>query len=161
MRRIDNVYALDTIPDAFAKSKEGHVVGKLVVNVTAQSVRAPEKYDLVVYGSSPAGIAAAVAGGRLGLKVGLFEPLPMIGGMGAAGNLALNDGGNGAHTGIALEFAKSKAMVFQRDPSLLIPNPGPGNIPQNAGRCSCHGRLLGCRLTAATTTTTETELAIH
>ena len=41
-------------------------------------------YDVVVYGSSPAGIAAAVAAGTLGLSVALYEPLPMIGGMGAA-----------------------------------------------------------------------------
>jgi flavin-dependent dehydrogenase len=52
-------------------------------------------YDVIVYGSSPAGIAAAVASGTLGLKVALYEPLPMIGGMGAAGNLALNDGSKG------------------------------------------------------------------
>ena len=51
------------------------------------------QFDVVVYGSSPAGVAAAVAAGRLGMRVALYEPLPMIGGMGAAGNLALNDGG--------------------------------------------------------------------
>ena len=63
-------------------------------------------YDVVVYGSSPAGIAAAVAAGRLGLRVALYEPLRMLGGMGAAGNLALNDGGLGAErTGLALEFS--------------------------------------------------------
>ena len=53
----------------------------------------PVDFDVVVYGSSPAGIAASVVAGLQGLKVALFEPLPMIGGMGAAGNLALNDGG--------------------------------------------------------------------
>jgi hypothetical protein len=62
-------------------------------------------FDVVVYGSSPAGIAAAVAAGRLGMKVALLEPLKMIGGMGAAGNLALNDGGTTAEkTGLALNF---------------------------------------------------------
>ena len=50
-------------------------------------------YDVVVYGSSPAGIAAATLAGLQGLHVALYEPLKMIGGMGAAGNLALNDGG--------------------------------------------------------------------
>lgn len=39
-------------------------------------------WDVVVYGSTPAGIAAAVAAGQLGMKVAVFEPLPMIGGMG-------------------------------------------------------------------------------
>ena len=62
-------------------------------------------YDVVIYGSTPAGIAAAVVAGNHGLRVGLFEPLKMIGGMGAAGNLALNDGGVGAEkTGVALNF---------------------------------------------------------
>ena len=63
-------------------------------------------HDVVVYGSSPAGIAAAVAASTLGLSVALYEPLPMIGGMGAAGNLALNDGGLAAErTGLALNFS--------------------------------------------------------
>ena len=45
-------------------------------------------YDVVVYGSTPAGIAAATAAGHLGMRVAIYEPLKMIGGMGAAGNLA-------------------------------------------------------------------------
>ena len=51
------------------------------------------EFDVVVYGASCAGVAAAVAAGQLGMKVGLYEPLPMIGGMCAAGNLALHDSG--------------------------------------------------------------------
>jgi NADPH-dependent 2,4-dienoyl-CoA reductase/sulfur reductase-like enzyme len=63
-------------------------------------------HDVVVYGSSPAGIAAAVAASTLGMSVALYEPLPMIGGMGAAGNLALNDGGMAAErTGLASRSA--------------------------------------------------------
>eukprot|EP01050_Picozoa_sp_SAG11_P018182 SAG11_NODE_2708_length_3062_cov_1.659804_3_plen_318_part_00 len=70
-------------------------------------------YDVVVYGSSPAGVAAATTAGMLGLKVVVYEPLPMIGGMGAAGNLALNDGGNGAeHTGLALNFTRANAEWY-------------------------------------------------
>eukprot|EP01052_Picozoa_sp_SAG31_P050103 SAG31_NODE_11286_length_1046_cov_1.178458_2_plen_95_part_00 len=38
-------------------------------------------FDVLVYGSTPAGIAAATAAGQLGMKVAVFEPLPMIGGM--------------------------------------------------------------------------------
>lgn len=45
---------------------------------------AQHTWDVVVYGSSPAGIAAATAAGELGLRVALYEPLEMIGGMGAA-----------------------------------------------------------------------------
>ena len=36
-------------------------------------------YDVVVYGSSPAGIAAATAAGQLGMSVAVYEPLHMIG----------------------------------------------------------------------------------
>ena len=51
-------------------------------------------FDVVVYGSTPAGIAADTAAGQLGMHVTLFEPLGMIGGMGAAGALGLhNEGG--------------------------------------------------------------------
>jgi heterodisulfide reductase subunit A-like polyferredoxin len=38
-------------------------------------------FDVVVFGSTPAGIAAATAAGQLGCTVALYEPLPMIGGM--------------------------------------------------------------------------------
>ena len=67
-------------------------------------------YDLIVYGSTPAGIAAAVAAAELNISVGLYEPLPMIGGMGAAGNLALHDGGAG--TGLSLKFAELNAEWY-------------------------------------------------
>eukprot|EP00756_Hemistasia_phaeocysticola_P046421 Hpha_TRINITY_DN20201_c0_g1::TRINITY_DN20201_c0_g1_i1::g.168252::m.168252 len=72
-------------------------------------------YDVVVYGSSPAGIGAATAAGRLGLRVAVFEPLKMIGGMGAAGNLALHDGNeelNKRLTGIAWEFSMLNAEYY-------------------------------------------------
>jgi len=78
----------------------------------ATALSAPD-YDVVVYGSSPAGIAAATAAGTLGLNVALYEPLKMIGGMGAAGNLALNDGGTEAeHTGLARDFTERNAKAY-------------------------------------------------
>ena len=77
---------------------------------------ADNDYDLIVYGSSPAGIAAAVAAGQLGLSVALYEPLPMIGGMGAAGNLALNDGGmNAERTGLAKKFSLINGKHYYND----------------------------------------------
>ena len=138
---------LDTIPDAFAKSKEGHVVGKLVVNVTAQVYAAPEKYDLVVYGSSPAGIAAAVAGGEAWPQSGIVRASANDWWHGAAGNLALNDTVTVLSIlGLlwSLQRKMHATMVFQRDRSLLIPQilcQPRQNIPQNAVRGSCHGHL--------------------
>lgn len=65
----------------------------MVVVAVAAAAASPPEFDVVVYGASCAGVAAAVAAGQLGMKVGLYEPLPMIGGMCAAGNLALHDSG--------------------------------------------------------------------
>ena len=85
----------------------------LILGILAAASPAAYNYDVVVYGSSPAGVAAATAAGRLGLKVALYEPLPMIGGMGAAGNLALNDGGQSAErTGLAREFALRNGAAY-------------------------------------------------
>ena len=82
------------------------VIAVVVACASARSgVVSNVDYDVVVYGSTPAGIAAAVVAGSHGLRVGVFEPLKMIGGMGAAGNLALNDGREAAEkTGVALNF---------------------------------------------------------
>jgi ribulose 1,5-bisphosphate synthetase/thiazole synthase len=77
---------------------------------SSSAATAATDYDVVVYGSTPAGIAAATAAARLGMRVALYEPLPMIGGMGAAGNLALHDGGAGS--GLALEFCMLNAAYY-------------------------------------------------
>ena len=47
------------------------------LTVLALATAAAPTYDVVVYGSTPAGIAASVSAGTLGLKVALFEPLKM------------------------------------------------------------------------------------
>lgn len=53
----------------------------LICSFLAAASSVTKDYDVLVYGSSPAGIAAAVTAGLQGMKVGLFEPLKMIGGM--------------------------------------------------------------------------------
>ncbi len=81
-------------------------------------------YDVIVYGSSPAGIAAATAAGHLGMNVALYEPLKMIGGMGAAGNLALNDGGVAAErTGLARNFSLLNAQHYGLPEGTEVPHP--------------------------------------
>jgi len=53
-------------------------------------------FDVVVYAANPAGIGAAIAAADNGThKVALFEPLNMIGGMGAAGGVGLMNQGCG------------------------------------------------------------------
>lgn len=76
-------------------------------------------YDVVVYGATPAGIAAATAAGHLGMSVALYESLPMIGGMGAAGNLAMHDGAGKTTLaqpgGLAQNFSMLNAAHYNVD----------------------------------------------
>ncbi len=50
-------------------------------------------YDIVVYGATPGGIAAAITAARAGpsLKIALIEPTYFIGGMSTGGGLGLRD----------------------------------------------------------------------
>jgi hypothetical protein len=80
-----------------------------VVPAKTDDREAAVDFDVLVYGSTPAGIGAATAAGQLGMKVGVFEPLGMIGGMGAAGALGLHDEG-GIH---GIRGGGGLAMVWQ------------------------------------------------
>jgi hypothetical protein len=63
-------------------------------------------YDLVIYGGSSAGIAAAVQAKRMGIKAVVIEPTFRIGGL-TTGGLGQTDIGNKeAYGGIALEYYK-------------------------------------------------------
>jgi hypothetical protein len=111
-------------------------------------------WDVVVYGSSPAGIAAASAAGQLGLKVAVYEPLGMIGGMGAAGFLALHDGGMTAITGLAYNFTLlngeyyGKANTPVQQPESFVSN---ASFYRMLGDAGVTHIKLDCRATAATT----------
>ena len=84
----------------------------------------PQPADWLTRGALGAGIAAATAAGHLGLRVAVFEPLKMIGGMGAAGNLALNDGGNVAEkTGLALNFTLLNAQHYGLPAGQIVSHP--------------------------------------
>ncbi|HUU54049.1 MAG TPA: FAD-dependent oxidoreductase [Armatimonadota bacterium] len=52
--------------------------------------QSPDAYDLFVYGASPAGLGAAIAAARQGLRVLVAEPLGQIGGM-VTGGLSRTD----------------------------------------------------------------------
>ncbi|MBB5438156.1 hypothetical protein HDC92_001831 [Pedobacter sp. AK017] len=54
------------------------------------SSSAETNYEIVVYGATPSGIAAAVAAAREGKKVALIEPLNIVGGM-MSGGLSFSD----------------------------------------------------------------------
>ena len=115
-------------------------------------------YDVVVYGSSPAGIAAAVAAGHLGLRVALYEPLEMIGGMGAAGNLALHDGGVEAErTGLARNFSLLAGAHYKLPHGTQVPQPesfvSEATFYQMLSAARVSTIKLGCVLTSAEAST--------
>ena len=71
--------------------------------------------DLVVYGSSPAAISAAVQAKRMGISCVIVSPETRIGGL-TTGGLGQTDIGNkSAFGGIALEFYRAVATYY-RDP---------------------------------------------
>ena len=61
-------------------------------------------YDLVIYGGTPAGIAAAVQAVRLGMKPVIVEPSNRLGGLSSGGLGDTDFGDKSAIGGLALEF---------------------------------------------------------
>ena len=77
--------------------------------------------------------------------------------MGAAGNLALNDGGNGAeHTGLALEFSRENARHYGLPDGSVVAHPesfvAEATFHKLLADAGVTDVFLDCRLTAATTT---------
>ena len=63
-----------------------------------------ERWQLAIYGATPAGIAAAVQAKRMGLKVVVVEPSWRIGGLTTGGLGQTDIGSKSAFGGIAVEF---------------------------------------------------------
>ena len=80
------------------------------------SPRAAQEADLVIYGSSPAALAAAIQARRMGKTAVIVSPETRIGGL-TTGGLGQTDIGNkSAFGGIALEFYRAVAAHY-RDPA--------------------------------------------
>jgi hypothetical protein len=82
---------------------------------TARAV-AQEPYDVVVYGGTSGGVAAAVQAARMGKSVVLIEPGSHIGGLTSGGLGATDIGNKGAIGGISREFYQRVRRHYQ-DPS--------------------------------------------
>jgi hypothetical protein len=79
---------------------------------------AGDSYDVVIYGATPTGIAAAVAASREGARVVLVEPTKWIGGMVTGGLSSTDKGREETIGGIAREFF-TRAAERYHDPKLL------------------------------------------
>jgi hypothetical protein len=78
---------------------------------------AVEEYDVVVYGGTAGGVAAAVQAARLGKRVVLIEPGKHLGGMTSGGLGATDIGNKAAIGGIAREFYQLVRKHYADDAS--------------------------------------------
>ena len=118
MKKLVFVCATQVVAAAFAATTESPAV---------------QTSDLVVYGSSPAAISAAMQAKRMGLSCVIVSPETRIGGL-TTGGLGQTDIGNkGAFGGIALEFYRAVATYY-RDPKNWIRETPHDYAPD--GQCS-------------------------
>src|SRR5687768_40232 len=86
------------------------------LSLTGTSFAEEKPFDIVVYGATGGGVAAAVEAGRLGRSVALIEPQKYIGGMTAGGLGATDIGSKTSITGLAKEFYH-RVWKHYNDPS--------------------------------------------
>jgi hypothetical protein len=107
-----------------------HAVALLAVASAAALTPAPEHFDVLVVGANAAGVAAAVTasdGNRYSVKV--VEPLEMIGGMAAAGGVALMNQGGCGLTGLSRNWSMLCGEVRAH---MQLPTPSPWLAEQRA-----------------------------
>lgn len=91
--------------------------------LAALAVQAEEVYDVVVYGSTPAALTAAIEAGRHGRSAVIVCPETRIGGL-TTGGLGETDIGNkAAFGGLALEFYKDVARYYSNPDNLVVQFP--------------------------------------
>lgn len=74
----------------------------------------PARYDVVVIGGTPAGVAAGIAAARLGKSVVIVEQAPVLGGVLSSGVLRLDDQYLESNTGVMEEF-RQRVAVYHRE----------------------------------------------
>jgi len=77
-----------------------------LVSCTPPQIDPLRPYDLVIYGGTSAGLAAAVQAKRMGLKAVIVEPTFRIGGLTTGGLGSTDIGSKSAYGGIALDYYK-------------------------------------------------------
>src|SRR5690554_7194115 len=75
-----------------------------------------QSYDIVIYGGSSAGVAAAIQSSRMGKSVILIEPSGHVGGLTTGGLGATDIGNKAAIGGISREFYKNIKKYYE-DPT--------------------------------------------
>ena len=116
-------------------------------------------YDVLVYGASSAGVAAAITASATGLRVALVEPLAVPGGMLSAGGLYLQDQLQAEYSrffvsGVARRWAERVKVAYNTSEDVLTPD---AYVAQAAVDSLLSSQpsiavLTGCALVGATRT---------
>lgn len=89
------------------------ILGTLIVLMIFQTeAKSQNDYDIIIYGGTSAGIAAAVEGSRMGKSVLIIEPTNRIGGLTTGGLGATDIGNKMAIGGISREFYERIAKKY-------------------------------------------------
>ncbi len=106
---------------SFLRRSLKHSVGLLclaaAIAAPVDAVAQSRQYDIVVYGGTAGGVAAAVQGARMGKTVILIEPGRHIGGLTSGGLGATDIGNKGAIGGISREFYRRLGTHYAEDKS--------------------------------------------
>ena len=128
-----------------------NILALFVALASVSAFSAEISRDIVIYGSSPAAISAAIQAKRMGKSAVVVSPETRIGGL-TTGGLGQTDIGNkAAFGGIALEFYKAVAAHYANSASWKWQKPE-SYFPDGLSGSPCHvsrGRIQpGCRLGA-------------
>jgi len=82
--------------------------------ILEKRVEYEKSYDVVVYGATPAGVAAAAAAARMGSRVALAEPHAHVGGMAASGLSKSDVEKRGYIGGLFREFTRRVQAHYRR-----------------------------------------------
>ena len=97
-----------------------------VTALPAVEPAAAEVYDVLVYSANAAGVGAAVtASAHNQYSVKLMEPLDMIGGMAAAGGVALMNQGGCGLTGLSRNWSMICGEYYHGFPTMMTPEHAP------------------------------------
>lgn len=94
------------------------VIGTAALSSSADIDAAPSRFDktfdVVVVGGTTAGVGAAIAAGREGMRVAVIEETPTLGGL-LANGLCSTDGSPEVCTGIFEDFRKRNLAYYQKN----------------------------------------------
>lgn len=109
-------------PSIPAQQRAVLVIAMLCIGGRPSAGSQPEAYDVLVYGANAAGVAAAVtASSDNQFTVKVMEPLRMIGGMAAAGGVALMNQGGCGLTGLSRNWSMLCGEHYYGYPTLMTP----------------------------------------